>query len=69
MRNGQLVKLKPGSSVYFVDADKGMFETYNQYDKSYCIVIGYCNYSRTYELLFDGDVGFNVDPENLEIVK
>jgi len=68
MRIGQLVKLKPYTEIQFSDSVHGTVSYINECLKCYCILLNYCKERRTCEVLLDGDVGFNVDPEDLEVV-
>ena len=67
MRSGQLVKLKPYSSVDF-GTPEGSMPFRVEDDNCFAIVLTFYVYSGTYEVLFDGEVCFNVYPNSLEAV-
>ena len=67
MRSGQLVKLKPYSSVSF-GTPAGAMPFQVEDNNCFGIVLAFYGYSGTYEVLLDGEVCFNVYPDSLEAV-
>lgn len=63
---GQLVKLKQRAEIQFSDPVQGSVTYVNEWENCYCILLDFCNHNQTYEIILDGDIGFNVYPENLE---
>ena len=65
---GQLVKLKQRSEIQFSDPDCGSIMYVNESENCYCILLNFCDHNQTYEVILDGDIGFNVCPENVEAI-